>query len=321
MPDTLSNESLQPVLLQSLWVDPLQHPRGQAHLSAASGLVQLHGRFYVVADDELHLGVFADNAAPGVPSTPGTLLRLLDGDLPDGKRERKQAKPDLEVLTLLPPMPACPSGAMLALGSGSRPNRETGVLMALDASGAPNGRMAALNLTALYAPLRKRFADLNIEGALVVSGELMLLQRGNKGDARSACIRYDWNQIAPWLAGLTTQPPHAKSVQVLQLGSVGGAPLSLTDGTALHGGEWMFCAVAEDTADSVQDGACLGSAIGIVGTDGQVRRVLPLAGAPKVEGISAQATGDCWMVTLVTDPDDPAQTSQMLRVRLPMLIA
>lgn len=275
----------------------------------------------MVADDELHLGVFADSAEPGAASTTGALLRLLDGSLPNDKRERKKAKPDLEALALLPALPGCPAGALLALGSGSKQNRETAVLMALDAHGVPNGRMATLNLAALYAPLHKRFADLNIEGVLVVSGELMLLQRGNKGDARSACIRYDWNQIAPWLAGLTAQPPQPKSVQVLQLGSINGVPFSLTDGTVLSGGEWMFCAVAEDTADSVQDGACVGSVIGIVGADGEVRRIFPLIGSPKVEGISAKADEGFWIVTLVTDPDDPAQASQVLRVRLPMLRA
>jgi hypothetical protein len=34
------------------------HPRGRAFLSAASGLVRVQERLYVIADDELHLGVF-----------------------------------------------------------------------------------------------------------------------------------------------------------------------------------------------------------------------------------------------------------------------
>ena len=52
-----------------------------------------------------------------------------------------------------------------------------------------------VDLAALYAPLRKRFADLNIEGALVVSGELLLLQRGNKGDRRNARIRVRLDRV------------------------------------------------------------------------------------------------------------------------------
>lgn len=302
--------SLPLSLIRQLTLDPAQHPRGQAHLSAASGLVRVRQRLYVVADDELHLGVFEDDA------TPGTLVRLLEGDLPRDKGKRKKAKPDLETLAQLPPLPGCPAGALLALGSGSKPQRETGVLVALDVHGLPNGRMACVDLAPLYAPLHKRFDDLNIEGAFVLSGELLLLQRGNKGDTLSACIRYDWSLIAPWLAGLQLQPPSAKSVQLMDLGDVEGVPLGLTDGTALQRGAWAFSAVAESTDNSYHDGACVGSAIGIVAPDGQVRHRYLLAGAPKVEGLAAQAQDDEWLFTLVTDPDDPQIPSQMLQTRL-----
>jgi hypothetical protein len=307
--------SLPVTFIRNLSLDPAQHPRGQAHLSAASGLVRVRQRLYVVADDELHLGVFEDSAT-GADLAPGTLVRLLEGDMPRDKGKRKKAKPDLETLAQLPPLPGCPAGALLALGSGSKPQRETGVLVGLDVHGAPNGRMASVDLAALYAPLRKRFADLNIEGAFVLSGDLLLLHRGNKGDARSACIRYDWNLIAPWLAGLQPQPPGAKSVQLMQLGDVAGVPLGFTDGSAMQGGAWAFSAVAESTDDSYQDGACVGSAIGIVAADGQLRQLQLLAGAPKVEGLVAQALGSDWVFTLVTDPDDPKTPSQMLHASM-----
>ncbi|MDR7308694.1 DUF6910 family protein [Rhodoferax saidenbachensis] len=305
-----------PLLLQTLRLDPAAHPRGQPHLSAASGLVRVGQRLYVVADDELHLGVFEDIAATGGKPVNGTLLRLLEGELPQDKGKRKKAKPDFESLALLPPLPGCPAGALLALGSGSKPQRHAAVLLALDAHGVPNGRSALVDLEALYVPLHKEFADLNIEGAWVASGELLLLQRGNKGNARNACIRYDWNQVAPWLSGQRAEPPAAKSVQTIALGEVDGVPLGLTDGAALPGGEWVFSAVAEDTDDSVQDGACVASAVGIVGPDGLVRRMQRLHGAPKVEGIVVQAEGDDWVLTLVTDPDDPQVAARVLQLRI-----
>lgn len=309
--------------IRNLTLDPAQHPRGQAHLSAASGLVRLRQRLYVVADDELHLGVFEEQAAPGAAGTdcaPGTLVRLLEGDLPRDKGQRKKAKPDLETLAQLPPLPGCPAGALLALGSGSKPQRETGVLVGLDVQGIPNGRMARVDLAPLYAPLRKRFDDLNIEGAFMLSGDFLLLHRGNKGDARSACIRFDWNLIAPWLAGLQTKPPSAKSVQLMVLGDVDGVPLGFTDGTALRGGAWAFCAVAENTDNSYHDGCCVGSAIGIVAPDGQLRQLQLLEGAPKVEGLTAQVLGTGldseWVFTLVTDPDAPHTPAQLLQTRM-----
>jgi hypothetical protein len=41
-----------------------------------------------------------------------------------------------------------------------------------------------------------------------------------------------------------------------------------------------------------------------------------LQGAPKVEGIAALADGGDWLLSLVTDPDDPSQASALLQVRL-----
>jgi hypothetical protein len=315
-------EALPTHTIQSLLVDPSQHPRGLTYLSAASGLVRVRQRLFVVADDELHLGVFDDTTAPlAQPLTDepavGSLIRLLEGKLPKDPSKRKKAKPDLESLVQLPPMPGCPAGALLALGSGSKPNRETAVLIALDVQGMPNGRMAVVDLSALYAPLRKRFVDLNIEGALVVSGELLLLQRGNKGDAPNACVRFDWNLMAPWLAGVQTQPPAAKSVQLMNLGHVDGVPLGFTDGAALHGGTWAFTAVAENTDNSYKDGACMASAIGTVGADGNLLQLRRLDGAPKVEGLAVLSDSGDWVFTLVTDPDDPASAAQLLQVRLP----
>lgn len=331
MPQTLwkacmATNTLSPLLVQTLRIDSAQHPRGEPHLSAASGLVRVRQRLYVVADDELHLGMFDEpnsRVGAGVPASEsqhatGSLLRIMTGALPQDKGQRKKAKPDFESLVHLPPLPGCPAGALLALGSGSKPNRETGVLIALDVQGQPNGRMATVDLAGLYAPLRKRFADLNIEGALLVSGELLLLQRGNKGQALNACIRFDWNQMAPWLAGVATQAPAAKGVQLLELGSAGDVPLGFTDGAALHGGAWAFSAVAENTSNSYQDGACVGSAIGTVGADGQLQSLHLLQGAPKVEGLAVSAhAGGGWVCTLVTDPDDPSVAAQLLQVQLP----
>jgi hypothetical protein len=45
-----------------------------SHLSAASGLVCVGSMIYVVADDELHLGVFSKK----LPE-PGRLVRLVEG--------------------------------------------------------------------------------------------------------------------------------------------------------------------------------------------------------------------------------------------------
>ncbi len=312
---------LSPIHLRDLLVDPARHPLGHPHLSAASGLVRVQHSLYVVADDELHLGVLDDIRSPPAADAPALppvrLIRLADGTLPRDKGQRKQQKPDFESLALLPPMAGCPYGALMAFGSGSRPNREAGVLVVLDAQGNATDRVAPVDLAPLYAPLHQRFADLNIEGAFIASGELRLLQRANKGEARNACISFDWNHVAPWLLGQRAAPPAIKAVQSIDLGAVDGVPLGLTDGAALADGNWVFSAVAEDTDNSYADGACTGSAIGIVAPDGRLRQVHRLAGSPKVEGLAVRVLeGGALELTMVTDGDDPAVAGSLLSVRM-----
>lgn len=307
---------LTPTYLQDLLLDPATHPRGQQHLSAASGLVRAGEWLYLVADDEHHLGLLPAGAAV-LPQAPRVQLhRILPGDLPTEPRERKKRKPDLEALALLPTSPAHPGGALLALGSGSKPNRQRGLVIALDATGRPDGGAAqVLDLSALYAPLRAQFADLNIEGAFVANEALHLLQRGNKGDARNACISYPLAPLLAWLAGTGAPPPAPLRTTLFDLGMVGGVPLGFTDGAALPGndGGWIFSAVAENTDDSYADGECVASAIGWIGADGVLQRMATLEGAPKVEGIALD--GDRRLL-MVTDADDPERASRLLAVAL-----
>jgi len=265
-----------------------------------------------VADDEHHLALFDDLA----PKAPGRLIRLFEGDLPQGKKNRKSLKPDVEALAQLPPLPGCPSGALLALGSGSRPNRNTGVLMALAPDGSLEGEVRYIDLMPLYSSLRLHFTELNVEGALVVGDALLLLQRGNKGGSLNACIHFAWADVLPWLLGQSDAPLQARTLQGYDLGAVDAVPLCFTDGAALLGGAWIFSAVAESADDSYHDGACLGSSIGIVDAAGTLRSMQALGPGCKVEGIAAHLAGDALTLTMVTDADDPAIPSQLLSADL-----
>lgn len=249
------------------------------------------------------------------------ILRLFEGDLPREKYQRKKAKPDLESLVHWPATPGYPFGALLALGSGSTPKRCKAVLLPLDAAGRVIERLHVCDLSTLYQRLRRSFADFNIEGAFVANGMLCLLQRGHKGGSPNAIIRLDANHFMGWLNGRQSERPPVLAIAQIDLGKVRGVPLSLTDGAALEGGRWvghwLFSAVAEDTNNSYQDGACVASVIGMANADGRVLHMHRLKGAPKVEGISVQTTRQELVVTMVTDADDPARASQLLRVRLP----
>jgi hypothetical protein len=297
---------LTPVHLRDLRVEPGTHPRGQAHLSSASGLVLAGEWLYAVADDEHHLGIFKSSAAPG---DFVQLHRMLAGDLPRDKARRKKLKPDLESLALLPACAVHPHGALLALGSGSRPAREQGFVLDLDAEGGLAGGARVIDLTSLYQALRPTFGGLNIEGAFVAGDRFHLLQRGNKGDGRNACVEYPLADVQAWLSGGRGLPPAAFRILQFSLGALAGIPLGFTDGAALPGGGWIFSAVAEDTGDSYHDGACAGSAVGWVDASGQLQHLEPIAGAPKLEGIAVAVDGH---LLAVTDADDPAIPSRLL---------
>lgn len=297
----------QPKQLRALVLDPADHPLGQVHLSAASALVRVGERLYVVADDELHLGVFslADDG-------PGQLVRLFEGELPPRKAERKAAKPDLEALALLPQLPGYDQGALLALGSGSKSNRQRAVLLGLEEGALPR----QIDLAPLYRPLHEHFSDLNIEGGFLLGEEFLLLQRGNQGQAANAAVRYRWTELRDWLLG-EGQLPAPPTVQPVELGELGGVALGFTDGAALANGRWLFSAAAENTADSYNDGVCLGAVIGVVERDGRVRRLAELDGRWKVEGMALDEAGD---LLLVTDADDPATAASLLHLPLSGLL-
>jgi hypothetical protein len=278
-----------------------------SHMSAASGLVCIGSTAYVVADDELHLGVFSITAPE-----PGRLIRLFDGALPDAKAERKRQKPDLEALAFVPAFPDFPHGALMAFGSGSRPNRYRGVLLNLDPGGAVVGSPHELDLSPLLGPLHDTFAELNIEGAVVVGGEFRRLHRGHKRHADNPIIPYPHSQVREGLRPAHPPANTPSAIHRLNLGRVDDVPFCFTDAAALPNGDIVFCAVAEDTEDAYRDGACIGAAIGLIGNEGHLLSLQRLDRPYKVEGISARPEGDRLNLLLVTDADDPAIPALLL---------
>ncbi|MCY7387009.1 MAG: hypothetical protein LH481_02940 [Burkholderiales bacterium] len=276
-------------------------------ISAASGLVKVNNLLYVVADDEHHLGVFSAGLA-----LPGELVRLFDGTLPDRSQKRKAQKPDLETLLLLPVFAGHPHGALLAMGSGSTPNRDTGVLLGLDASGNVNAAPRLIDLRLLYDAIRANFNELNIEGAVIAGGQLMLLQRGNKG-AVNALVACELESFIDDLAANNVPRLRASPVvRTVALGDIDGVPLCFTDATALPDGNVLFTAVAENTDNSFDDGSCGGSAIGLLDANGNVKLIERLNHPYKIEGVAATMHADGIHLLLVTDADDASQAAWLL---------
>jgi hypothetical protein len=302
---------IHPTKIRELLLNRATSEKRAPHLAAASGLVNIDRTLYVVADDENHLGVFsADN------HSPGDLIRLFEGTLPEKTKKRKAEKRDLETLTNLPTFAGYAHGALLALGSGSKLNRAIGVLLGLGANGEVNSAPQHIDLASLYDDLRNEFDVLNIEGAVVSGADFVLLQRGNKG-SKNALIRLSLaaflNDVA---AGKAPRLHRAPTATTIDLGVIDDVPLSFTDGAALANGALLFTAVAENTDNAIDDGMCVGSAIGIINAAGKIARMEQIEPAYKVEGVIAPIRDQHIHVRLVTDGDDASKPAWLLSAAL-----
>ncbi len=286
-------------------LDVRRQHEGAPFLSAASGLVRAGSLLYVVADDELHLGCF-DLDDPG----PGELVRLFAGELPRGKQKRKRAKPDLEILLELPPAAAAPHGSLLALGSGSGPQRRRGALLQLDERCRPAASPRVVDASGFFDTLALQVDDLNLEGAWIAGRTLHCLQRGHRGNSHNVVISLDLDEVLESLLE-GTRGPTPLALHPMSLGECRGVPLSFSDACGLPDGRWLFTAVAEDTESSYEDGGFLGAAVGMAefGRHGAVPRPLwirPVRPSLKIEGVAAQMEAGALRLLFVTDADDGA---------------
>ncbi len=308
------SEALETKVLRQLNLDAPTGPGRGAYVSAASGLVQVGRYLYVAADDELHLAVFPRGGGPG------RMVRALPGSLPADDEARKSTKPDFEALTALPPSPAFPHGALLALGSGSSEKRHRGVFWALGPDGALEGQAREVDLQPLHEALDKKLPEVNIEGAVAVQGRLRLLQRANEGQL-GAVVDLDLAGVLERLErGKPLDGALVKAIRTVDLGEVDGVRLGFSDAAPLPDGRIVFTAVAEDTDDAVADGAFVGGAVGILELDGTVSHLRAVRGH-KIEGVHAEVEGQDVRLLFVADADDARFASPLLSARLTGVMA
>lgn len=292
---------IRPRLLRLLQVDPGLHPRRQRHVSSASGLVITGRHACLVADDENHLVVFeCGTIATGALG----FVRLAEGALPEDAGARKRLKRDLETLLWVPASPVAP-GLLVALGSGSTPQRDFAYVLELDATGCPQGNARRLSLQLLYDSIRAELGEINIEAGFVQDGILTLVHRAHAGAPINAAVRVALPD-ASWLARDSFAEQAALDIIPLDLGELDGVPLGITDAARCPDGGWVFSAVAEDVTNSYDDGACIGSVLGKFDRDGGLARRCRIEGTLKVEGVAFATDTELW---LATDADDPAQPS------------
>lgn len=302
----------EPLTLRSVRELLLNKTTGKPHLSAASGMWIYNDTLYVVADDELVLGVFSMQN-----DQLGQTLTIIPGALPQEAKQRKAAKPDFESLTYLPASAMYPHGALLALGSGSTEQRKRGMLWPFNQQQQLVPAPQLFDLQPLYQPLESVFADLNIEGVVIQGNRLKLWQRANNQQRNNAVIEYPLADVYAVINAqqqiLNLQP---QRIDYYDLGEVAGVPLSFTDAYALEDGACLFTAAAENTDNSYLDGECVAAAIGLIDAQRQLRWLKPVQPIVKIEGISAKHLGDQLQILLVSDADNPATAAQLLETHI-----
>lgn len=265
-------------------------------IAAASGIVLLEQRLYVIADDLLTLAVY------DLQGVRKQSITLLSGELPDEHAARKAAKPDFEALVSMP------DGSLLALGSGSTQRRQRGVWVQ-QVSTAPNN--VVVDLGELYGRLARELPELNIEGGAVFDSHLYLCSRGNGARRENALIKLDLGHVLASLARQRLTADSVLSIHQVHLPELAGVPLSLTDLT-VHEARLAFSAAAEASANTYDDGACAGSVIGRLSSEGIATELVTIASDLKLEGICSAGTRTLYAVA---DADDANAHAPLLAIQ------
>lgn len=294
----------------------LDHDAGASHtnhVEAASGLAVVGDTMYLVTDDELYLAVFAE-----MGRRRGRVVPILSGELPHDYGERKERKPDLESLTQLPAFARFKHGGLIALGSGSSNERRRGSFAALEGDGSI-GEVVELDMGPLVDRLRGDIPGLNLEGTAVTGDAFRVLQRGNEEGSFNAHIDLDLSGICAAIsAGVALSGDLVRAVVEHDLGRIRGIDLCFSDADTLPDGRIAFSASAEPLEDD-GDGPSIGSAVGLMTSDGRIAALEPLDVEVKVEGLAVRPESGAFAAYLVTDEDSPDVSSDLCRVELPWI--
>jgi hypothetical protein len=286
---------------------------------------------------------------------PGIAARIIPEVLPLDEDARKEAKADFEALTIverdhLEALPEegrdealrrFPHGLLLMAGSGGvswgGTRRSVGVVYSLDERGHVVGLPAKVSLQGLHEHLEEDVVagELNVEGITVHGPALVLAQRGNSRTAEgepaaNMLISLSLAEVVESLyTDLRIDRCEIEEVRAYDLGHVPlerdgrtfDVKLDFTDVDSVTGdpeGRMVFTAAAEADEDPIK-GEIAGSAVGIVGADGELQRQVRLADPTiKLEGVDARynPTLGCIDLLLVSDADDPAVPAPLMAARL-----
>ncbi len=278
---------------------------GPGFLSPASGLVKLGDRVFIVSAETLTLAEFSLANL----NEPGNLHQLLPKDsfLPLDGSDRA-AKPVFESLVHLTSEDYSPGGALLAVPSGTSPDKCTGVLLILDETGKVETQKL-VDFSSLYCSLAAKVPELNIEGAVCGKEKVFLFQRGNNNGSRNAVIEIYKDRFIDCLRYFASVESIAlASITDCELDGIAGFRLGFTDAATLDDGRIVFTAAAEE------HGSCKGFAIGLMSKELKILKLKKFDKGPQIEGIFAESQKPplLWMVFDKVAPETPSSLYTMV---------
>lgn len=284
-------------------------------IASASGLAEIPEGWLVVGDDFIDLyWLDADGELHGQWPISATPAVIVNGRVP------KKHKRDFEAIAS---WRQGKQTQLLIFGSGSKlPQRSYIVQAAWQEKLLSSQEVQAEAFYQHILQVAKIGPEqLNIEGAAVFDGKLVLLNRG-----MNQSILLDLKAFNTYLSGGCKGNPPALSIQNYKLPDIGGIQLGMSGAcTDLRRNRLYFCASAEDSVDWIQDGEVLGSYVGWIvrptAGDGGELFAMPVvdeAGqitADKIEaiGLLPPVNGNVQVMAL-TDTD--GSHSQMLILEL-----
>ncbi|MCG3139524.1 MAG: hypothetical protein HDKAJFGB_00401 [Anaerolineae bacterium] len=283
---------------------------------SASALERVGDFWYIIGDDAPAL-YRLDDAFQNVGAIP-----LTPAATHDNARTPKAVKLDLEAMTTVVWRGR---RELLLFGSGSQtPTRDFG--FRVDVTDAAQPRVTTqIALTALYNLLRKQpqlvgAQKLNLEAAAATTDEIFLFQRGNIAD-HNALAAFDRASFMAYLEQPTRAAPSPR-VTRFSMPSLQKRKAGFAAATSVNDSQILFAATVEDTDNEIDDGATLGSFIGLLTREPtwRIAWVVPVEWqdkiAPvKIEGLALKQFAGAEIILYgVTDAD--GAPSEILEIEI-----
>ncbi|TGE08196.1 DUF6929 family protein [Hymenobacter fodinae] len=294
----------------------IQHEAVLPDLPSASGIEVVGEVAYIIGDDSPFLyQLNAASLAAGERTSLFETAHFSTGRIP------KDLKLDLECLTVIN-TPGADAGLLL-LGSGATSAREQGFWVTLPSGAKTGSTVYPVALSGLYAALRQHLPagiTLNLEAVAATTTELLIFQRTVGSAAGNLAFRLPLPQVLHYLQHQTQAVPPIRT-QLYQLPTIEGKPAGFSGATWFEN-QLFVTASVEDTQDAVQDGAVLGSLVGIIDLSKSSTKPVPVALARlelptgqayrgKVESVAVRRrVGQrTYELLLVTDDDQGGSTA------------